>query len=519
MKQENRKIKTVRNTVVEMMTYFITTIIDLFIRVAISRYIGVEILGLNGLYSSIIAIFSVAEAGFSSVMWYFLYEPVAKNDKEKIKSIVNFAKKVYLAVAGIILALSLLTLPFMQFFVNSTIPIGKVRFYFLLYALSAVCSYLLIYKTVLLGADQKNYIYRLFQLSTTIGFSIAQIILLVLTKNFVIFLTLKIILQLTMNLLTSMYINKHYPYLKEKNIEKVTKEEKSEIIKKTGAMFFSKVGSSVSRSIDSVLISIFLTITIVGYYSNYTLIMTGVSALIINTINGSCASVGNLWVTSDAERVESVFKRVHFLENWIITFCCVCVFVLAENFIQLFFGNEYQLGMIIVSLITLVIYFEKIYLSSSVFKDAKGLFWNDRFRPLIEAGLNIVCSIIFLKLMGLSGILVGTLSSILLTGWVQPHILYKHGFNKSSKGILLKILLDFVVFVIITAITYLACYFLPYTILGFILRICLCMIIPNVILIVINIKNEQFKYYVGLLKGILSKLRGRNKKNVETNVD
>lgn len=519
MKQESRKLKTIRNTTVEMLTYFVMTIVDLVLRVVISRYIGVEFLGLNGLYSSIIAIFSVAEAGFSSVMWFFLYEPIAKDDKEKIKSIVNFAKKIYLCVAGIVIVLSLLVLPFMQLFVSTTIPIGKVRLYFILYALSAVCSYLLIYKTVLLGADQKNYIYKLFQLVTTLGIGIVQAIVLFLTKDFIFFLLLKIVLNLLMNILTTIYINKHYPYLKDKNIQKIGSEDKKEIIKKTGAMFCSKVGASVSRSIDNILISFFLSIAIVGYYSNYTLIMTAVSMLIINTINGSCASVGNLWVTSSTENVEKVFKRVHFLENWIITFCSVCVFVLAEDFIQIFFGTDYKLGMTIVTLITLIIYFEKIYLSSSVFKDAKGLFWNDRFRPLIEAGLNIAFSIIFLKVIGLSGILVGTLLSILLTGWVQPHILYKRGFSKSSKRVLLKIFVDFVMFAIIAATTYFICMFLPHTILGFILRVIICVLLPNLMLVILSFRTEQFKYYVGLIKGIFSKLKNKNNNKVESNVD
>lgn len=517
MNSEGRKAKTIRNTIVEMATYIAITIIDLVLRVVISRYIGVEYLGLNGLYSSIIAIFSVAEAGFGSVMWFFLYEPVAKNDKERIKSIVNFAKKIYLCVAGIILTLSLLIMPFMQYIVTTSVPMNQVRLYFILYALSAICSYLNIYKTVLLGADQKNYIYKTFQLSTTVVFGIIQVVVLIITKNFIFYLLLKIAINLIMSFLTTGYIDKHYPYLKEKNITKITKTERGEIVKKTGAMFFSKVGSSVSRSIDNILISCFLSITIVGYYSNYTLIMSGVSTLIINTINGSCASVGNLWVTSDSSQVETVFKRVHFLENWIITFCCVCVFVLSEDFIRIFFGADYQLGMIIVTLITLIIYLEKIYLTSSVFKDAKGLFWNDRFRPLIEAGLNIVLSILFMKLMGLSGILVGTLLSIALTGWAQPYVLYKHGFKKSSKKFTFKMILDFVIFVLLALFAYFICSFLPQTIFGFILKICLCIIVPNLILCLINLKNEQFKYYIDWIKNIFKKIKNKNKK--ESSVD
>lgn len=517
MSSEGRKAKTIRNTIVEMATYIAITIVDLVLRVAISRYIGVEYLGLNGLYSSIIAIFSVAEAGFGSVMWFFLYEPVAKNDKERIKSIVNFAKKIYLCVAGIILALSLLIMPFMQYIVTTSVPMNRVQIYFILYAISAICSYLNIYKTVLLGADQKNYIYKIFQLSTTVVFGIIQVVVLIITKNFIFYLLLKMAMNLVMNLLTTGYIDKHYPYLKEKDITKITKTERGEIVKKTGAMFFSKVGSSISRSIDNILISYFLSIAIVGYYSNYTLIMTGVTTLIINTINGSCASVGNLWVTSDSAQVETVFKRVHFLENWIITFCCVCVFVLSEDFIRIFFGADYQLGMIIVTLITLIIYLEKIYLTSSVFKDAKGLFWNDRFRPLIEAGLNIVLSILFMKLMGLSGILVGTLLSIALTAWAQPYVLYKHGFEKSSKKFTFKMILDFVIFVLLALSTYLICYFLPQTILGFILKICICIIVPNAMLCLINLKNEQFKYYLEWIKNIVKKIKNRNKK--ESSVD
>ena len=509
--EEGRKLKTIRNTIVEMITFFIITIVDIIIRIVIAHYVGVEILGINGLFTSIMAIFSLAEAGFSSIMWYFLYDPIAKNDTERIKTIVNFSKRIYIFVSIIILILSILILPFIQYLITSSIPIQTVRLYFILYSLATICSYLLIYKIVLLGADQKNYIHKLYQLCITLIIGIIQICLLIITKNFSLFLIMKIIGNLVMNFLTSRYINKHYPYLKTKNFNKINKEDRSEIIKKTGAMFCSKIGSAVSRSIDNVLISLFLSITIVGYYSNYIMILTAVSSLIINTINGSCASVGNLWITSNIAEVEKVYKRVHFLQNWIITFCCISIFVLTEDFIYLFFGKTYQLGIIIVALISLIVYFEKIYLCSSVFKDAKGLFWNDRFRPIIEAVLNIILSILFLFTIGLSGILIGTLLSILITGWIQPFILYKHGFNKSSKDIILRIFYDFIIFIIISILTYLICYFIPHTIGGFIIKIVICIIIPNLLLMVANIKSEQLNYYIDTIKNFITKLKNKKK--------
>lgn len=495
MKQNERKVNSIRNSIIEIIVYIATIILNLITRIVLIRYIGVEFLGLNGLFTSILSVLAISELGFSSVMWYFLYEPVAKKDIEKIKSIVGLAKKVYTAIFGIIIIASLALLPFLQFFIDSTISIDKIRIYFILFSLASAVSYLITYKSVLLGAEQKDYIDKLFTLISSIVNTALQLVVLVVFKSFILFLIIKIATTLLRNFVLNIFINKQYPYLKENNANKLTKQEKQDIVKKTSAHFFHKIGSVVSNSIDNILISAFLTIAIVGYYSNYSLIFVSVAALLTKTINGSCASVGNLWVSSDKGKVEEVFNKVFFLEYWITAFCACAIFVLSEDFIRIVFGSSFTLGQNIVLLLTAVFYLSKINLTAGVFKDANGLFWHDRFRPLIEAAINIIASVIFVKLFGLAGVLLGTICSYALTIWVEPLILYKHGFNKSCNKYLIKNIVLAGLCVGVISVTYLLCSLFGNSVFDFIIKIAICCIVPNLIFICCFFKNKNFKFY------------------------
>lgn len=503
--QNNRTKNTLRNSVVEIGSYIITTILNLILRIVLIRTIGVEFLGLNGLFTSILSILSITELGFSSVMWYFLYEPVTNKDTERIKSIVNVAKKVYTSIFFIIMIVSLCCLPFLQYLIDSTIPIEKIRVYFILFAGASASSYLITYKTVLLGASQKDYVDKLFSLVGNIVIFALQIIALIWLKSFLIFLIIKIAITLIRNFTINIYINRNYPYLNEKNVKKLSKEDKSQIFKKTTALFFHKIGTVIANSIDNIIITAYLTLTIVGCYSNYTLVFTSVVALITKFINGCCASVGNLWVTESKEKVEDVFDKMCFLQYWILTFCCCAIFVLTEDFVGLFFGKEFMLGQNVVLLLTLILYTSKINLTVSVFKDAKGLFWNDRFRPLIESVVNIVLSIVCLKFFGLIGVLIGTLCSYLCTIIIEPYILYKHGFNKSMKKYLIKNMLSALLCGIIIAITFLISKLCMGGIVGFVLKVVICCVVPNVILLICLFKTKGFKYFYGLIKSKLKK--------------
>lgn len=509
MEKVSRKQKTIINSVIEIGSYLLTTLFNLILRLVLIRTIGVEFLGLNGLFASIVAIFSLADLGFSSVMWFFLYEPVAKNDIEKIKSIVGFAKKVYSIVAMIILGCTIAVVPILPLWVKTTVPMAKTQLYFVLFALSVVVSYLIMYKSILLGAEQRDYIDKIFTIVSTIVTTSLQIIALVCLKSFTIFLTIKIVVTLIRNLFLNIYTNKQYPFLKDKSIAKLSHEEKSDMKKKIFALSCHKIGAVTANSIDNIILSAFIGITVVGYYSNYSLIFSAVATLAVKFINGSCASVGNLWVTEKTEKVEDVYNKVSFLQFWLISVCFVMLFCLAESFISLFFGTTFKLGQQVVILSVVIFYISKINLTVSVFKDSKGLFQRDKYRPIIEALINILASLIGVKLFGIYGILLGTILSYLATFWVEPKILYNHGFNKSSKKYFVQFLLRSILIVLITGVTFVICYNIPDTILGFILKVGISFSIPNLTLLLLFRKDHRFLYYFNMLKSKLFKRKNQ----------
>ena len=69
-----------------------------------------------------------------------------------------------------------------------------------------------------------------------------------------------------------------------------------------------------------------------------------------------------------------------------------------------------------------------------VYRDATGTFYYDRYKPLFEGVTNLILSIILVKFLGLSGVLIGTIiTNLTICAIIEPYVLYKHGFQTSPK--------------------------------------------------------------------------------------
>ena len=205
-----------------------------------------------------------------------------------------------------------------------------------MHVLATCVSYLNTHKVVLVSADQKQYVYKRIVVLTNLMMSISQIALMFIFKNYISFVLAQLVFTIIQNMIVSINMNKRYPYLKEKNIEKLTKEEKKEFYKQSFGSFFYKMGVIVVNATDSILISssTILGVVILGKYSNYTLIFTSISQLAYMCVSGAIASIGNLWVTADKERVKDVFRKLNFIQFWISAFCTACLCALSQPVIH-----------------------------------------------------------------------------------------------------------------------------------------------------------------------------------------
>ena len=496
---------SMKNSLAAMASNFITIIIGLVAQAIFIRILGAEYLGINGLFTNIISMLGIVELGIGSAIIYNLYKPIVNKDKEVIKSLMSFYKKAYNIIAIVVLVIGLLITPFLNFFVSDVTVNINIYFVYILFVIDIFASYLLSYKRSILYADQKNYIVNIIHMSYLVILNILQLLFLYITHDYYLYLVIKIIMRVLENVVITLIVNKMYSYFNGGNIKPLSKDVKQDIQKKVKALFFHKIGSFVVLSTDNIIISKFLGIVTVGLYSNYYMIINAVTVIFGQAIMALTPSVGNLLIEENTNKNYDVFKKVRFLNFWITVFSSVCLLVIMQSFIKIWVGEKYLLSVIVLIVLVINFYQNLMRYSYSTFKEAAGIFHEDRFVPIIESVINIVASIILLKFFGLAGVFMGTIiSGFALWCYSYPKYVYKKLFKRSYLSyiketigyILLFLIILFVTFKISTLLIVSNIY------LNFIIKVLISLILPNILMLLVFFKTDNFKYCLDLMKKV-----------------
>ena len=487
-----------------------TTILLGFVSQAIFiRLLGIEYLGLNGLFTNIITMLSFFELGMGNAIVYNLYKPIANKDEKKIKALMNFYKKAYNVIALLVFSVGMLVLPFIKFFVGKVSVDINLYLVFFLFLLSTVSTYLIAYKRSLLYANQQNYVINIVHTIYTIVLNVGQLSIVYFTKNYYLYLATKIVCQLVENIIISHQSNKYYPLLKDANNEHIDKETEKNIFNKVKALLFHKVGASLVNGTDNIIISKFLGVFTVGLYTNYELLTRACYTMFSQVISSTTASVGNLLASKDSNKAFSVFNNMRFFNFWISAFTATSLLVIAQPFIEIWIGKEGLLPLFVLIVIAFN-YFQKMQRCTfATFKDSSGIWEEDKFVPLVESAINIIASIVFVKLFGLGGVFLGTIvSGFSYWGYSYPKYVYKNLFNRSYLDYAKETLGYIFLFVGIASLTYFISTFIVLNngLLQVVANASLCLVLPNLIIILLFRKSEEFKYMMGIFKKIFKKL-------------
>ena len=399
-----RSSKSAKNLIFSVGGNGINIIINFISRTIFISLLGKEYLGINGLFSNILNVLCLAELGVGSAITYCLYEPLATKDISKIQALMNFYKKSYKVICSIIISAGIMLTPFIKFFIKDTPNINYLHLIFLLFVMNTAVSYLFSYKKTIISADQNQYIVSTYQYIAFILQNIIQILVLYITRNFILYLVVQIVVTIVQNILVSKKADKLYPFIAIKNDKKLDKKTLKVIRKNVIAMIFHKIGSIVVNSTDNILISKLIGIGTVGIYSNYSLIINAINSLLNQVFYSITASIGNLGSVESEERVYETFQRVLFLNFWMYYFSSICIITLINPFINLWVGEGFGLDKWVVIIIVLNFYLSGIRKTALTFRDALGLYWYDRYKPIIESIINLVISIILTKKFGVIGI-------------------------------------------------------------------------------------------------------------------
>lgn len=400
-------------------------------RMVFIHYLSAAYLGVNGLFTDVLGMLNLAELGIGTAMIFSLYEPAAKDDKRKLAQLMNLYKILYRVVAGIVLLMGLALMPFLGFFIKDSGGIENLRLIYLMYVANSACSYLLSYKNSIFLAYQKAYIKNLWVVVFDALRTIAQIIIIVLTQNFIFYLLAQFVLQFIPNIIVSCKADKEYPYLKESN-ELPDQEEFGHIMRNVGAMSLHKLATVIVRNTDSLLMSSFVGLLSVGYYSNYRLVLSGISNLVQKFSNAFAGSLGNLGAMEDEKRVYSIYRELDLIYFFIYSYWTAGLIALFNAFITLCFGPQYCFSIVTVCIIVLEFYISGQRQVNLMFREAKGLFWYDRYKAIVEAAINLTVSLALVQRFGVAGILGGTvISSVCTCVWVEPYILMRYGIREN----------------------------------------------------------------------------------------
>ena len=501
-----RTSNALKNSIVSIIQYSINIIASFIAQAIFIRILGAEYLGLNGLFTNVLTILSIFELGIGSAIVYALYKPIANKDNETIKSIMAFYKKAYNLITIIILFVGMIIIPFLPYIVGEISVKINLYLIYLLFLGGTVSSYILVYKRNLIYANQKNYIIDIVHIGYIILLNIVQLLILYFTKNYYLYLGIKIIVQLIENVVLNVISNKMYPILLDKNIKPIDKKIEKNIFAKIKALFFHKVGSAVVLGSDNIIISSFLGVITVGLYSNYSLVVNALSSMFNKAITSITASIGNLTVTSSKNKIFDIFKKLRLANFMIASFLGCALILCMDPFITVWVGKEYILPKLVLIVIVVNFYQKMMRNSYSVFKDSMGIWEADKYIPLLESALNIIFSIILLKIFGLAGVIMGTvLSGLVLWLYSYPKLVYKNIFNgtyfnyiKETLGYILIFLFEIYICLLISQSLNVQNNFI-----NLLLHIIISLIVPNLINIILFYKTDNFKYFIKLTKKIL----------------
>lgn len=468
--------------------------------------LGLEYSGANGLFTNIMSMLAIVEMGIGSAIVYNLYKPIAEDDTEKIKTLMRFYKKCYNIIALVILVFGILLTPLMPVFVGAnSIPENIIVLYYLA-LFDTVLSYIISYKRSILIAHQKNYIINIVHMIYLILLNVCEIAILFAFKNYILYLILRIAFRFLENLVITLIANKKYPYIKDKNYVIMDKVTRSNIFTNVRGLFYHKIGAFIVGGTSYIVISMILGLKFAGIYNNYYLIFNSISILLSQIFFSIVASVGNLLVEEETEKCFEVYKKLTLFNFWIYALCSVGLFAVLQPFITWWIGDEYLLPMYAIVFFTINFYVQGMRKTINAFKEAAGIFYQDRRIPVIESIVNLICAIFFVKLIGIAGVFVaGTISSMILFVYSYPKYVYKPLFKKKWSEFYSEQIKLFGLMLVMLVLTYLLMNVIVVSnpLLQCIINGVIVLIVVNLLFYLVFRKAKEFGYFKFLFNKLI----------------
>lgn len=422
--------KSLLNVFVSILCKIVLLITTLLVKRSLIKNLGNEFNGLNSLYLSLVGILAISELGIGTAITFSMYEPICNKDDRKVAALYNLFRKVYKIIGCIILVTGIAIMPFLPTFAKDYTMDVNIYLTFGIMLVSVVLEYTISAKTSLINAHKNNYITTIFTTIRQVIQHSLQIVTLIVLKSFEVYLICRILSVLIEYFITTIYVKNNYSHLLFTD-QKLDNDSKKEIVKNTKAMFMHKIGSVLSSTIDSVIISSFVGIAMLGKYSNYIAIISSMESFLVLFFVPLTSTIGHLCVKKDIKEEKKYFNLFYTFNMILSIVFFLGYYAVIDSLIQIIFGNDLFLPKSVT--IAIVLNYFTFFIGKSVilFRDATGTFYNDRYKPLIEGVLNIILSLLLVKNFGVFGVVFATIiTNLVVRNIIEPFVLYKHVFKE-----------------------------------------------------------------------------------------
>lgn len=502
MKNHSRTEYSILNILTGVGGYFLNTVLGFVCRMVFVRCLSADYLGVNGLFTNILTMLSLAELGVGSAIVYALYKPLAENDEEKIASLMKLYSKAYRVIGTLIAVVGLALMPFIKLIIQEQPNISESIY--LLYGINlfnTASSYFFSYRSSLLIAAQRNYIVSGINYAITILQSVLQMVFLLKFRNYLGYLLIQTAGTFVFYILVSYVATKQFPFIRKKDVKPLPKNEQKMLFSNIRDLMIYKVSSLLVNSTDNILITFFNGLATTGIASNYTLLVNTLNSLLSQVFNGLTASIGNHNASESGEKRYQLFSFLNMMNFWIFGWAALGIFFCSSDLVQLCFGEEYVLSAEIPFVMALNFFTVGMMNAVWTYKHTLGLFHHGRFIQFFTGILNIAFSALLGTYWGLFGILFATFIARLFTSlWYDPYAVFKYGFHMPL-CVYVRKLIYYMVVMTISAVLCQASFLLVGgdLVVRTLLKMLLCSIIANLTFWIFFRKTSEFSMFKNYL--------------------
>ena len=428
--------KSILNAEINLLFYFLTLFLTFFSRKVFLDNLGADFIGLTGTLSNFLGYMNLAELGIGSCISFFLYKPLQSNHQETINELLSVFGYLYRCIGYIILIAGIILSLFFPFiFHDNELGFGIVYFAFYSILASSLIGYFINYRQILLTADQKGYIVAIYFQSARMVRIALQIYLALRFKNLFVWVAIEFLFSLLGCIILNWKIDKEYPWIKaNKNVGKALLKKYPTILTNTQQIFIHKIKDFILNKSDELFVFLFVSLKMVAYYGNYTMIVAKTGLLFSSVLDSTYAGVGNLIAEGNKQNIMKVFWELMTIRHFVAGFLCFVIYHFIEPFISIWLGPKYILDHNILLLLCIHIYISTSRGVVDMYNHSHGLY-ADVWAAWTELILNVTITLIAGYYLGIVGILLGkVVSTLLIIVLWKPYYLFHSGLHESYRS-------------------------------------------------------------------------------------